>query len=339
MHNLTKDQPMPGIEHARLADRSRRRRTPISALRPLYDWAAKPLQRLCAIEPELADFALDAPPHTRHFIALALSGQRQAGLSDRALAEALPSTPRRELLRRIWGADLGSTRVLMRLADEPYEEATYRALAPVLASPQRRAAFSDLRRPTDRGILRLAEASKDVLCRFRGRLIGEFGTAGLLFLVDGLTRLRPDLGRACIERSLNALERPDRLDHLIMRLTRGLRLPPPPWGGTVTIKPLRTVAELRATGLRLENCLNGLIIWTEALSGQRVFYLAEERELCVVALARHSVFDTWFLHSLAKRRNGVPAIDVKRRIVEAFANAGFPYFDGAPIGTGLAGDM
>lgn len=118
----------------------------------------------------------------------------------------------------------------------------------------------------------------------------------------------------------------------MMRLTRDLDLPEVPWDGTANIMPLRTVPALRATGLRLENCLNSLSIWCEALRGVRAFYLVEGDEFCIAALGRHPVFGTWYLYSLAKRRNGTPSPDMTARIVDAFAAAGFPHFDGDPFG-------
>lgn len=312
----------------------------LATLRAVYDWAAKPLRELCRLNPPLADFLLEAPPHTRHYIALALAGRGQsAGLDEASLAIALPSSSRRRLLASLWGRDLGSTRILMRLDPNIYEEAIYARLAGILGSAAKRQALADIRQIEDRQIHRIAEASDETIKTYRGRLIGTFGEPGIGFLIDGLLRVRPDLSRQELQAALNRLEKPSRIDRFLSRITRDLPLPPPPWQGTETIRALRSVADLRATGIRLENCLNGLFIWSEALSGQRAFYLVEERELCVVALARHSVFDTWFLHSLAKRRNGIPAPDIRQRIVSVFRDAGFPYFDGAPIGTGLSGDL
>ncbi|MBL8569553.1 MAG: hypothetical protein JNK84_10755 [Phreatobacter sp.] len=321
--------------------RSARRRSALTlaSLQKRYDWAGRPLWQLCQIEPRLADFLRDAPAHTLHYTALALRGmQKRRRVVDAWLATNLASRARRDVLREVWGFDLGSTRALARLGDEPMVVASYDALAIVLADPGRRRAFGDLPRPTDLVILRIADAPDAVIASTRGRLIGRFGAAGVTFLADGIARIRPDLSHEAIQRALNALEKPAKIDNLLTRLSRDLVLPDPPWIGTGTITPLRTVRELRAAGLRLENCLNSLAIWSEALGGQRAFYLVEERELCIVALGRHEVFGTWFVHSLAKRRNGMPARDVKRRIVEAFAAAGLPYFDGAPIGIGLDGD-
>ena len=259
-------------------------------------------------------------------------------MAEAWLAGALASGARRQVLQAVSGRDPGSTRALMRLGPDLFEPATYEAVAKVLGDDLRRRAYGDLRTPTDRSILRIAEAPDDVVAAYRGRLIGTFGATGIRFVQDGIARLRPDLTQASIRRSLNALENPSRIEHLFARLIRNLALPEPPWRGTETIRLLRSIPELRAAGVRLENCLGTLPIWTEALSGQRAFYLVEDRELAVVALARHEVFGTWFLHSLAKRRNGAPAADVRARIVAAFAAAGFPYLDGAPIGTGLVGD-
>lgn len=325
---------------SRAAPAGARRRRKSLDLKPLYGWAAQPLARLCALEPGLAGFIIGAPAHTRHYVAMAIAGMRTQGLvTETWLANALASASRREVLHRVWDRDPGSTRALMRLGPEVLSEGGYAALANVLGDDLRRRAYGDLKAPSERAVLRIAEAGDDVVAAYRGRLIAAFGSAGILFLLQGIARLRPDLLAASIKRSLNSLEKPSRIEHLFTRLCRNLTLPEPPWSGTSTIRPLRSVPELRAAGTRLENCLGTLAIWNEALSGRRAFYLVEGRELCVVALARHEVFGTWFVYSMAKRRNGEPSTEVKARIVAAFASAGFPYFDGAPIGTGLTGDL
>ncbi|MCA0320683.1 MAG: hypothetical protein LCH88_21740 [Proteobacteria bacterium] len=338
---------MFGIDHARpcfgarrglkAKQRPRRRRT--RDLEPLYGWGAGPLDQLCAMEPGLHRFVAEAPAHTRHYIAMALAGMAKHGhVTEAWLAGSLASSSRREVLQAIWGHDPGSTRALMRLGPDLLEPSTYEALGTVLGDEQRRRAYGDLRVPTERAIVRIADASADVVAAYRGRLIGTFGAAGILFLSEGIARLRPDLSAASIRRSLNALEKPSRIEHLFGRLIRNVQLPEPPWAGTSRIRALTTVPDLRAAGLRLENCLNTLPIWTEALTGKRAFYLVEECEFVIVALARHEVFGTWFVHSLAKRRNGQPSGQVKARIIATFAAAGFPYFDGAPIGTSLDGN-
>lgn len=298
-----------------------------------YGWAALFVDELCRRAPSLADFVLQAPAHTRHYIALAIVGAHRENEDWQGrLAAALASWPRRAVLADAWGEDLGSTRALMRLGDEVFLPGTYRSLATVLSSPLRRKAHGDVMRPSERAINRIAEAPENVIAVYRGRLIASFGASGIAFLVDGIRRMRADLSDPEIDRTLNAMERPSRIERLMERLARDLVLPTPPWQGTATIKPLTTVKALRAAGLRLENCLNTFSMWNEALTGRRAFYLAEETELVAVSLARHDVFGTWFVHSIAKRRNGKPRADVKARILAAFAEAGFPYLDDTPIG-------
>jgi hypothetical protein len=319
--------------------RHRRSAEEVPDLVPDYGWAALFVDDLCRNNPELIGFVANAPPHTRHYVALAIIGAQQA-LEDwlAPLAAMLASRSRRAVLADVWGRDLGSTRLLARLGPKILPPVTYRALVTVCSLPQRRRAFADLIRPSERAIARLAEAPDTVIARYRGRLIGHYGAAGIAFLADGIQRMRPDLSDAQIDDKLNALEKPEKIEHLMTRLSRNLTLPSPPWKGNETITPLTTVQALRAAGLRLENCLNQFCIWNEALTGRRAFYLVEDKQLAVVALARHEVFGTWFVHSLARRRNRSPGAALKARIIEAFAQAGFPYFDGAPIGTAIGDD-
>lgn len=305
----------------------------LDALLPDYGWAALFVEELCAIAPDLTGLVVKAPAHTRHYVALAIVGaERRGGNWKRQLAAVIAACPRRQVLADAWGQDLGSTRVLMRLGPDLFAPVTYEALATVMADPARRLALGDVRHATELAIGRIGEAPGPLVSRYRGRLIASFGPRGLAFLIDGIARIRPDLTPVAIRRSLNALKKPSRIDHLLARLARNLTLPEPPWAGTALIKPLRTVPELRATGRRLQNCLGSLAIWTEALSGQRAFYLVEGRELAVVALARHPVFGTWFVHALAKRRNGTPTEGAGAGIIAAFAKAGFPHLEGCSVG-------
>ena len=337
--------PSAGNDHAcqnagraKAARGAPRAREWLRHLRIDYGWLAPSLARLCKFEPGLVAFVRGAPSHTKHFIGIALTGAKtHANFPHAGLAAALASTPRRDLLARLWGKDLGSTRAHMRLGREVYERRTYEALAAILADPERRKAYRDLTHPTEKAILRIASVPQTVLAQFRGRLIGAFGGNGLTYIVDGVGRIRPDLMPAAIRQALNCLENPQKIDHLMMRLTRDLDLPEVPWDGTANIMPLRTVPALRATGLRLDNCLNSLSIWCEALRGVRAFYLIEGDELCVAALARHPLFGTWYLHSLARRRNGTPSTETTTRIVDAFAAAGFPWLDHEVGGAGVGG--
>lgn len=298
-----------------------------------YGWAAIFIDELCRRNTSLADFVLKAPAHTRHYIALAIVGSDRDNEDwPEKLAAVLASRQRRTVLTEAFGQDLGSLRALTRLGDEVFAPGTYQALATVLASPSRRKAHGDVVRLNERAINRIAEAPENVIAAYRGRLVASFGASGIAFLVNGIRRIRPDLTGPDVDSRLNALERPWRIERLMERLTRDLTVPAPPWEGTATIKPLTTVKAMRAAGLRLENCLNTFSMWNQALTGQRAFYIAEDTELVAVSLARHDLFGTWFVHSLAKRRNGKPRADVKTRIVAAFAEAGFPFLDDTPIG-------
>jgi len=336
--------PSPGNDDAcpkagrQEAPRRDQRRAQLPNLRIEYGWLAPSVSRLCRLEPGLVAFVRGAPSHTKHFIGLALTGaMTRPNFPAAVLAAALASTPRRDLLARLWGKDLGSTRALMRLGREVYGRRTYEALATILADHERRKAYGDLTRPTEKAILRIANVPHTILDQFRGRLIGAFGGNGLTYIVEGVGRIRPDLTSGAIRQALNRLENPQKIDHLMMRLTRDLDLPDVPWNGTANVIPLTTVPALRATGLRLENCLNSLSIWCEALRGVRAFYLIEGDELCVAALARHPLFGTWYLQSIAKRRNGTPSPETTARIVDAFAAAGFPRLDQEVGGAGVGG--
>ena len=240
--------PSPGNDHAchkagTTKATRRYQRAQLPNLRIDYGWLAPSLARLCKLEPGLIAFVRGAPSHTKHFIGLALTAaMKRPHFPEAVLAAALASTPRRDLLARLWDKDLGSTRALMRLDRQVYERRTYDALAIVLADPERRKALGDIPRPTEKAILRIASVPQTVLAQFRGRLIGAFGGNGLTYIVDGISRVRPDLTPAAIRQALNRLENPQKIDHLMMRLTRDLDLPDVPWDGTANIMPLRTVS-------------------------------------------------------------------------------------------------
>lgn len=302
-----------------------------------YGWAARPIRQLLRLNPDLSSFMREPSPQTLHYVALCLIGIERPATSHRQpvtlrdLSESIASQPRRALLNDIHGADLGPTKSLARLGPTLLERDAYDLLAAILRDPLRRAAWRDADANCTLRLRQLATATTDDLQTFRGQLIAHYGGAGLRFILDGFQTLRPDLPRDDLIRRINALEVPTKMDKLAARLARNLDLPAHPWDGNGWIKPLRSTEALSQTGIRLNNCLASYFLWTEAMTGDRAFYLIEGQELCVVALARHRLFGTWFVHSLARRANQPPSPATKSLIIDAFAEAGFPYFDGAPI--------
>jgi hypothetical protein len=67
--------------------------------------------------------------------------------------------------------------------------------------------------------------------------------------------------------ALRELKRAEKLAGWLHTVLGHADLPPPPWPGTEMIVPIKTVAEIRATGREFRNCLAGEDWWLSAVLG------------------------------------------------------------------------
>jgi hypothetical protein len=102
--------------------------------------------------------------------------------------------------------------------------------------------------------------------------VSKIGADLFDYVMAVIRRHRPDLDGIGLVTALRELGRADGLSAWLRKVLRHADLPPPPWDGTETIAPLRTVAEIHATGVELRNCLFGDDRSLSVVLGQCYYY-------------------------------------------------------------------
>ena len=110
------------------------------------------------------------------------------------------------------------------------------------------------------------------------RAIGKIGAELFDYVMAVIRRHRLDLDDMGLAAALRDLKRAEDLADWLRNVLGNADLPPPPWPGTETIVPLRTVGEISAIGLEFRNCLAGEDWWLSAVLGQRCFFRVSGRD-------------------------------------------------------------
>ncbi len=294
-----------------------------------YDWAGRIVAAMATLEPRVLALATEAPVATRHYICLCIAALHEHPKSApplHELATRIAATPRRDLLEDLWGVDLGAPHVLSRCGKFVFDEASYVVLARLLADPLRRQTLARMTHVTRTAIHNLADVGDDEIACFNPNLLGRWKPDILRFIFAGLAKLRTDLTARQIMERMNAVETDFALKKLVERLLEPLPLPPPPWPGTDMIVPVTTVADLRALGLRMRNCLKSVEMVTAAIAGEQAYYRIEGKEPCIAGLNRQRSFGLWHVGEIKRASNRSPTPARKDEISDIFAKAGFPFF-------------
>ena len=289
-----------------------------------YGWAQPSVVQLCKLDPLNISFCLEADLPTRQYVVLAIRGFElghggQTSLSR--LAHDLSRLPRRQVVRNLWGTDPGNLNILKKCSGRIFSRQFYDDLMAVASDPKRSAAIRHCDRLTPGLITAVKSADEDCLSNADAALFTKLGGAdALCYLVNGAQRLRPDMERGLIVKSLKALQCPSEIDEWLYRLVEKNALPQPPWEGTNEIIPIRTVNELISVGREFRNCIPQCR-WQGALKGERAYYHCHGRIPAIVCLVRDLIFDQWRVEEIRGRRNTRPR---HRDFVKAFAAAGYP---------------
>lgn len=295
-----------------------------------YGWAWPHVVSCCHLQGADVAFFLEAPSHTRHYIALALRGWEQRGGDDEALAELgtrIPSDSRKRVLADAWGCDLGNPSILHRLDGRSWSRASYGQLAEVMANPRRRAILAARKKVSAAQIAKIAGAREELMHGTKGALVVRLGPDEAAHVADALVRLRPDLGRPAVHAWLEEKAGDDSTDfpEQVIGLLANRRLPSPPWKGSKDVRPLRTVKAMGAAGVRYRNCLKDAWQITSALAGQRCFYVVSAPSTAIVCLARDPLLDAWHVCEALGARNRPLGRAARHEILGVFAAAGFAY--------------
>jgi hypothetical protein len=277
---------------------------------------------------------LQADAATKHFVALAIRGWelRQDGCERalRQLSVDLFSRPRPAVLADIWGVGLGKLGFLKRLPGRVLPRAYYDHLVAAWSDRRGRRLLSQLSR-LSLGEIEAAALVDQPLPAASARAIGKIGAELFDYVLGVVRRHRPDLDDMGLAAALRELKRGEDLAVWLRNVLGHADLPTPPWPGTETIVPLRTVAEIRAIGLEFRNCLAGEDWWLSAVLGQRCFFRVGGRDgPALVSVAFDPLLDAWRIESYRGPANTQLKPAPERRLLEAFAAEGIRYFGDYP---------
>jgi hypothetical protein len=304
-----------------------------------YRWACPMVERMIRNRPAIALDLFLADATTKHFVALAIRGwELRQDRCERGLwqlSDDLFSHPRPAVLAEIWGVGLGKLGFLKRLPGRVLSRRHYDHLVAAWSDPVRRKLLSQHSRLSLRDIETIALFDQPLHVA-SARTIGKIGAELFDYVMAVLRWHRPDLDDIGMAAALRELKRGEDLADWLRNVLRHADLPPPPWPGTETIIPLRTVAEIRATGLEFRNCLAGEDWWLSAVLDQRCFYRVCGRDgPAIVSVAFDPLLGAWRIESYRGPANAVLKPSIERRTLKVFASAGIPYFGECPRGRAL----
>lgn len=296
-----------------------------------YGWAQPTVRTLCELESANIGFCLSPDRATKLYVLLAIRGFERASLtlSMPDFAHDLSRVSRRKMLRRLWAFDLGCHRILKRCSEGTWGRKPLDCLAWSLGNPNARTVLLGIKGITARAVRALA-AARPGASRFELELAVRFGAREAAYVRDGLARHSQVANDDTIAPWLRRAQELDDVVHLAMLDTP---FPKPPWSGSETIRPIRTMRELRKAGATFQNCLHDREYGFHALSGDCVIYIALAKQIpFCVRLSLDRVLRVWRLAEIKGVANTTPTRAQRDVIVTAFGDAGFPVVPRSAIG-------
>lgn len=306
-----------------------------------YRWVHPAVQQIIDYCPAGARDFLEADGPTRHFVALAVRGwevrQARSARALRELAEQIFSRPRPLVLAHLWGTGFGKLSLLKRLPGRVLPRCRYDQFAAILLDLPRRQLLAQCAKVSVRELDLVAYFDQPTLAASLRR-VSKIGGPLLDYIIAVTRRHRPDLDNRGLLSLLHELGRAEDVSTWLRRVLRHADLPPPPWDGTETITPLRTVAEIQMIGVELQNCLFDEDRSLTAVLGECCYYRVSGRYgPAVVAVVVDALLGAWRIESYRGPANAPVKPAAARHIVETFAAAGIGFFGEYPRERALEG--
>jgi hypothetical protein len=307
-----------------------------------YRWAFPAVEQMIRYRPSVAIDFLQANATTKHFVALAVRGwEARQGRSKRVLwqlAGDIFSRPRRVVLADLWGVGFGKLSFLKRLPGRIFPRRQYDQLVTTLLDPQLRRLLHQCSKISPEQLAIIAHFNEPILAAASLRAVAKIRAELFDYVMAVVRRHRPDLDDIGVVTVLRELARADGLSVWLRTVLRHADLPPPPWDGTETIAPLRTVAAIHAIGVEFRNCLFDDDRSLSAVLGQCCYYRVSGRYgPAVVSVAFDALLGAWRIDSYRGPANAPLKPAVERHIREAFAAVGIRFFGDNPRERALDG--
>jgi hypothetical protein len=200
-----------------------------------------------------------------------------------------------------------------------------------LLDPQLRQLLHECAKISPKELAIIAHYNQPILAAASLRKVSRIGVDLFDYVLAVLRRHRPDLDDIGLVAVLRELGQTESLSAWLRRILRHADLPLPPWDGSETIRPLRTVAEIHVTGVELRNCLFDDDRSISAVLGQCCYYRVSGRYgPAVVSVAFDPLLGGWRIESYRAAANVPLKPAAERHILEAFAAVGIRYFGDYP---------
>jgi hypothetical protein len=226
-----------------------------------YRWAHPVIEQMVRYRPAAALDFLQADAATKHFVALAVRGwEAHQDRSERVLRQLsgeIFSRLRPIVLAELWDVGFGKLGFLKRLPGRVLTRRQYDELVTALLDPRQRHLLHQCSKISPEELAMITHFDEPILAAASLPAVSKIGAELFDYVIVVVRRHRPDLDDIGLVTILRELGRADGLSAWLRKVLRHTDLPPPPWDGTETIAPLRTVAEIHATGAELRNCLFG----------------------------------------------------------------------------------
>jgi hypothetical protein len=307
-----------------------------------YRWAHPAIAQMVRYRPSAALDFLRADAATKHFVALAVRGwETRQGRSDRVLwrlSSDIFARPRPVVLAELWGTGFGKLNFLKKLPGRILLRRQYDQLVTTLHDPQLRGLLHQCSKISPEQLAIIAHFNEPILAAASLRAVSKIGAELFDYVMAVVLRHRPDLDDFGLVTLLRELAQADCLSAWLRMVLRQADLPPPPWDGTETIAPLRTVAEIHATGIEFRNCLFDDDRSLAAVLGQCSYYRVSGRYgPAIVSVAFDALLGAWRIDSYRGPANAPLKSAAERHIREAFAAVGIQFFGDNPRERALDG--
>ncbi|GGY50944.1 hypothetical protein [Parvularcula lutaonensis] len=172
-------------------------------------------------------------------------------------------------------ADPRLIRLCDKLKGRIWRPPTYRRLAELVEDKEAARLLLRTRSIDRRRVLALARVPATFRCpAVFARLHRISDAEKVVFAVGLVERIRPDLGRAGVLRSLAQTRSKTSLEAWARGHFREASFPDPPWPGTAKLKPLASWQAVEKTAIRFRNCIRDYV--REVRSGSHYLYLFED---------------------------------------------------------------
>jgi hypothetical protein len=248
------------------------------------------------------------------------------------------SRPRPAVVADLWGVRLGKLSFLKRLPGRILLRRQYDQLVTTLLDPQLRGLLHQCSKISPEQLAIIAHFNEPILAAASLRAVSKIRAELFDYVMAVVRRRRPDLDDIGLMTVLRELGRADGSSTWLRMVLRHADLPRPPWGGTETIVPLRTVTEIHATGVEFRNCLFDDDRSLPAVLGQCCYYRVSGRYgPAVVSVVFDALLGAWRIDSYRGPANAPLKPAAERHIRDAFAGVGIRFFGDNPRERALDG--